>query len=268
VSSYFYALTKIANNTVGSPTITGAAAYPAQSAVAIGENSSFIMHGGEISNTNYGAVRVTGRKDKPAIFVMEDGVIKNNGKTGQVRTNNSAVTYPLGGGVYVSGLATFCMEGGEISDNGVDNMPGSGIYVIDEKNAPQKFILNGVVRIVNNTIALPADTGQYFDYVALPTIGSGFSTTLPIEVDLCAWEATEANFSTYWLGRQFFKFLDEGDDTVTVDSTLAGKFALTGYYKLTLNNQATPVPPPVPYADISYGIDDSGFVVDLAQAGD
>jgi 3D (Asp-Asp-Asp) domain-containing protein len=208
------------------------------------------MHGGEISNTNYRGVSVTGyNADNPSTFVMKGGVIKNNGKSYQKNTSTLVETYPLGGGVYVDNYSLFRMEGGEISGNGVDNMPGSGIFAT-LSGSTDKFVLNGTIKIVNNSLGTRATTSNNLKF----TIGSSFSCTDAIMVDLCVPLTTTA-FSAYWKDRQLLIPLS-GEDTITIDSALAAKFTPIKYYLVP-----TSKPPVAALSDLFYSINNSGVVV-------
>lgn len=88
--------------------------------VNVGENSTFVMNGGRICE-NYafydtsgfgGGVYVEGS------FTLVDGVIANN------TSRRNSDYWGRGGGIYVSAIGTFVMEGGVIGNNF-----GGGIYI-------------------------------------------------------------------------------------------------------------------------------------------
>jgi hypothetical protein len=173
-------------------------------------SGTFVMRGGEISNTNYRAVYING-----GTFVMEGGVIKNNGKAlaGVFEGQN---IYQFGGGVYIKS-GSFIMEGGEISDNGHSSVPGSGIYL--ETSGKDKLTLNGAVTIANNTLGFHR-TNASIDY--FPSLGSGFSSPSPIGVDLVCEGSAASNFASWWLGKQFLRAYSA--DPATIDGDLAAQF--------------------------------------------
>jgi hypothetical protein len=185
---------------------------------------------------------------------MKGGVIKNNGKSYQTNTSTNAQTYPLGGGVYIGDYAAFTMEGGEISNNGVANQPCSGIFII-ASNTVDTFILNGPITIKDNAIGSRSATTFL---TTLINIGSGFSSNNPIALDLCAINST-STFSNFWDNHQLLNALDEGDNTISINSSHAGIFTPVNCY-------VTPRYPPVVRLDESYGINGSGVVVNLAAA--
>jgi hypothetical protein len=145
------------------------------------------------------------------------------------------------------------MEGGEISDNGVANQPGSGILMLAYLGT--KLILNGPVTITNNSIGFIAYKSDGYEMGSVPAIGSYFNSSGVIAVDLIVYTGLE-DFTTQWLGSQFLTSIE--DDPVTITKDIAKKFAVTNYYAMTNTD------PPVRKEDISYGIDDSGVIVDLA----
>jgi hypothetical protein len=192
---------------------------------------------------------------------MKGGVIKNNGKSFITNTSNNQIVYPLGAGVFASNQYTvFRMEGGEISDNGIADIPGSGILIVGSKNSGRDmFILNGKVTIRDNPIGFRANTSDYF--FSYPAIGSAFSSTTPtIAVDLYGvTNATEDNFADHWKGRQFLNALDEGDNTITIDDALAGIFT-------PVKCGIAPTNPVGAYfPNLSYKINGAGVVVDTSS---
>jgi hypothetical protein len=235
---------KITDNTISS---TNNNAFPGQSAVLLKGDATFIMHGGEISNTtDKRAVLVSGTgTNKQANFIMKGGVIKNNGKS-----------MPRAGGVLLaSQFSNFYMEGGEISGNGNSTMPGSGIYIPNQYGGIAT--LNGSVKITDNTIGLSADASVNSSL----SIGSNFASSSAIAVDLCMINADgeEATFGVNWHNKQVLNALDEDDSTITINNAITGKFTPVRCYKDDLSE-------PVYYSDLTYGINDSGAVVNLAAA--
>jgi hypothetical protein len=180
-------------------------------AVKVAKTSTFTMHGGEISNTNYRGVFLA----DTATFVMKGGRIINNGNSGY--SYDDILHYPRGGGVCNTINATFHMEGGEISGNGNAGMPGpgSGIYSTSKATTTDNFLLNGPVTIQNNTIMV----NHNLEYGI--KIGSGFSTEGVIEIDLCYMGSalTSANYITKWPPTKFLLYaLDEGAETIAIAS--------------------------------------------------
>jgi hypothetical protein len=233
-------------------------------AVSLTSLSTFTMYGGEISNTNYRGVYITGSTNALGTFIMKGGVIKNNGNSFITNTTNNQTFYPLGGGVLKDLAGIFYMEGGEISGNGVAGMPGSGIMIFNNKSAiPEGFVLNGAVTIADNTIGLRSNSGSTTNVVAQAVIGSAFSSTAStIAVDLCAnTSGTAANFDNYWKGRPLLIPLNE-TNPIVIGSNLAALFTPVRCY-LALSNAL-----PVSFSELAYGIDSSGVVVNNASTGE
>jgi hypothetical protein len=241
--------------------------YGTIAAVVIGDASTltsgvlnFTMHGGEISNTNYRGVFLY----RPAsgslkcTFVMEGGVIKNNGKTGLI--GSGTPTYPYGGGIFIMGVRTvFRMESGEISDNG--NTVGSGIFV-DGNITLDSIVLNGPVVIENNSLAFRTAETIYSGL----KIGPNFSTEKSLNIELCNDSsevdsaAIRTNLIAWWTGKQLLTALNSNDQTIAFDnSALAAKFSLTKYFFVPKSNNVVSLYP-VEYLDISGSIDQYGVV--------
>jgi hypothetical protein len=216
---------KITNNTMfyedqetGSSTIASNV-MGGSGVVDIENTATFIMHGGEISHNDYRGVKVSGT----STFIMKGGRIINNGNSGY--SFNGTYTYPRGGGVYGGSSAKFHMEGGEISGNGNTDTPGSGIWMSVKAATTDNFVLNGPVTIQNNTMLL----SKTVDYGV--KIGSQFSATSPIEVDLGSSKSSLAGstinatgFITEWpANKVLFYALDE-ESPITINEAVTAQF--------------------------------------------
>ncbi|MDR1231815.1 MAG: InlB B-repeat-containing protein [Spirochaetaceae bacterium] len=115
------------------------------------KTGTFIMHGGEISGTNYRGVYVVGYGSaKPGTFTMEGGTITNNGKSTIRDTTANKDFYVWGGGVFAGSAGIFRMSGGAITNNGNETDVGSGLYFTDA--AYEKMFLCGPVNFDGNMI--------------------------------------------------------------------------------------------------------------------
>jgi hypothetical protein len=207
------------------------------SAVIVGTNGAFTMHGGEISNTNHRGVYVNTNGQ----FTMKGGVIKNNGNAGLKYSSSDVYTYPIGAGVYISTWQKpFIMEGGEISGNGNSSSPASGIY--------NTCTLNGEVTIKDNAIAS--------SYIY---IGNKFSsTTSAIAYDVCYMysPATQEDVASAYTGFKVLTALEE-ENPMVIDATLAEKFTPLKFYKAYQTVQDTEY---FPGLDGKYFFNDSGEI--------
>jgi hypothetical protein len=232
--------------------------YGSIAAVVIGDTSTtnssalqFTMHGGEISNTNYRGVALKGIATLQCTFTMKNGLITNNGTVAL-----SGTTYPYGGGVFFQGgYINFYMEGGEISNNGCDGNPGSGIFT-NGTTANTSFVLNGPVVIKNNSLAFRAVETLYTGIA----MGPNFSTTSdPFVIDLCNTGTTlnRNNLISNWTGKQLLLAQNSGGQAITFDSNaLAEQFVLTNYFKAATSGTGLPEK----YSDISGSISQYGVV--------
>jgi hypothetical protein len=183
-----------------------------------------------------------------ASFVMEGGVIKNNGN---VPVSFAEVEYyQYGSGVYIGYASDFIMTGGEISGNGHSSAPGSGIWLSTHLSSTAvRLTLNGPVTIANNTLGFSRANGAH---EAHPYLGGSFSSVNPIGIDLGVMDA-DINNLTWWLGKQLLRALST--DPAVIDSALAAKFTPVKCY--LLGNTVLPTD----VSDtIQYKIDDNGKI--------
>jgi hypothetical protein len=212
-NTLYYASTVPPNDTIANMLIE-------QITAAVGvSGGTFTMSGGEISDTNFRAVSL----DDNGKFIMEKkekeekgGVIRNNGKSA-ISVYSGKTLYQLGGGVFVKS-GSFLMSGGEISNNGQPNSVfGSGIYIATA--GAEKLALTGTVTIADNTIGFYKSAAATECY---PYLGSKFSSTAPIGVDLVVNNSNSSVFSAWWKGQQFLKpYSAAPPDTDDIDDLAA-----------------------------------------------
>jgi hypothetical protein len=105
---------------------------------------TFTLINGEISGCSYHGVcvgEIIGATNYSGKFIMDGGIIKENGRGGVYVESMSSFTMNSGtisdnratngGGVYVNGYGSFTMHGGTISGNDIDSYigGGGGVYV-------------------------------------------------------------------------------------------------------------------------------------------
>lgn len=103
--------------------------------ITIGDNSTFVMNGGSISDFKLEASGAQGA----GVYIGSNGRFIMSG--GKITGNVASVD---GGAVYISNSGIFAMSGGEISGNKVTSGNGGGIYL------GGTLFLSGVVKIKEN----------------------------------------------------------------------------------------------------------------------
>jgi hypothetical protein len=117
-------------------------------AVSFSKSScSFFMYGGTISGTNYRGVRIV----SGTTFKMEGGTIENNGKS---TVKFQSTDLPVrGGGLNLANQENTTITGGTITNNGLANSLGSGLFASAGASSSEKAILiDGPVNFDGNAV--------------------------------------------------------------------------------------------------------------------
>jgi hypothetical protein len=138
------------------------------------------------------------------------------------------------------------MKGGEISNNGPDDLPGVYLYGFGQNT----ISLNGAVTITD-TVCTDGWVDGSVPYYGSLLIGKNFSSAVAIPVSLLSYE-----YGDPWKGAQILK----AQEDASITGALAAIFTPVKCYSMTYGAHS------LLYSDsLHYGIDSSGFVIDLDE---